>query len=207
MSSAASPQATATAVGAETKDPESGETMEEENPELPEKKEDNRQHRQVFGWYKDEPVVSDSFSLEQVGSHYVAQPSLNIGSHLMEQAVIENVKYLCVCMPCYNEGKEEIYKTLMSLMTNIEFMKKARMNETDAGKAVEREFQCTKLVMVPIFDGVKAMDESTREWLSVNFKGGFDTLLYPQPDKSPRKKWGRSMRKKSFWAKNIHKYM
>ncbi len=54
------------------------------------------------------------------------------------------------------------------------------MNDTPLGLSVEDEFQRTILILVPIFDGTKAMDESMREWLSMNFADVFDDLLYPK---------------------------
>ncbi len=48
------------------------------------------------------------------------------------------------------------------------------------GLNVEQEFQKTIMILVPIFDGVRAMDESMKSWLSSNFRGVFDQLLYPE---------------------------
>lgn len=65
----------------------------------------------------------DDFTYEQVKeSTCTAQMSINIAHHLITQAEQEGVKYLCVCVPCYNEDFEELLKTLLSLMENFDFM-------------------------------------------------------------------------------------
>lgn len=67
----------------------------------------------------------DNFTYEDVKEGTcTAQKSKEIGRHLMAKAHAENVKYLCVCVPCYNEGLEELMKTMISLMENFDFMLK-----------------------------------------------------------------------------------
>ena len=85
---------------------------------------DQRQHRQVFGWYPDEELLREDFTYEQVGAAFNAVPCINIGDHMIRRAEQEGIKYLCVCIPNYNEDKEELYKTLLSLMKSADFMKK-----------------------------------------------------------------------------------
>ena len=58
---------------------------------------DLRQHRQVFGWYPGEPVVSDNFTNDQVGPAYNVVPCLTIGNHMIERAIKEEVKYMTIC--------------------------------------------------------------------------------------------------------------
>jgi hypothetical protein len=67
--------------------------------------------------------VFDDFTYEDVNeSECKAFPSRNIGSFLIDKAEKEGTKYLCVCVPCYNEDLEELLKTLVSLMENFDFM-------------------------------------------------------------------------------------
>ncbi len=89
---------------------------------------DERQHRQVFGWYPNEEIIVDHFQYDQVGAAYNAVPCLTIGEHLMERAMDDNVKYMTICIPSYNEAKEELYKTMLSLMKSADFMKKVSQN-------------------------------------------------------------------------------
>lgn len=93
------------------------------NEEAPQRK-DPREHRQVFGWYDDEEITVDTFTYSQVGSHYTAQPCTKIGTNLILRAEEEKVKYMTVCIPSYNEDKEEMYKTMISLLRNADFYRK-----------------------------------------------------------------------------------
>ncbi len=88
---------------------------------------DQRQHRQLFGWYPHEEVVTDHFTFDQVGAAYNAVPCLTIGKHLIERSMDEHVKYLTVFIPNFNEEKEELYKTMLSLLKCADFMKKVRV--------------------------------------------------------------------------------
>jgi hypothetical protein len=88
---------------------------------------DPREHRQVFGWYDEEEISKDTFTYSQVGSHYTAQPCANIGHNLIERAHEENVKYMTICIPSYNENKEEMYKTMLSLLQNADFFRKVSL--------------------------------------------------------------------------------
>lgn len=68
-------------------------------------------------------LVIDNFSYRSVReSHCVARISKNICRHLVHQAQEEDVKYLTICIPAYNEEYGEMMKTLITLMQNIEFM-------------------------------------------------------------------------------------
>jgi hypothetical protein len=71
----------------------------------------------------------DNFTYEDVKEGTcTAQKSRIIGNHLIAKAEEEKVKYLCVCVPCYNEDLEELLKTLISLMENFDFMIKKVIN-------------------------------------------------------------------------------
>lgn len=73
----------------------------------------------------DDLMLKDEFSFEDVRTvHCVATINKNICSHLIRKANDENKRYLTICIPAYNEEFEEMLKTLVSLMENIEFMKK-----------------------------------------------------------------------------------
>lgn len=65
----------------------------------------------------------DDFSFEQVKEkECVATVAEEVCGYLMEKADTESIKYLCVCVPCYNEDLSELLKTLVSLLENFEFM-------------------------------------------------------------------------------------
>lgn len=75
-----------------------------------------------FGPVEGKPVI-DEFTYEDVKeTECKALPSRTIGSYLIDRAEAEGTKYLCVCVPCYNEDLEELMKTLVSLMENFDFM-------------------------------------------------------------------------------------
>ena len=75
-----------------------------------------------FGPLEGQAVI-DNFTFEDVKeSECKAFPSRNIGRYLIDRAKAENTKYLCVCVPAYNEDLEELLKTLVSLMENFDFM-------------------------------------------------------------------------------------
>ncbi len=74
----------------------------------------------------DEPLVIDDFTYEEVKTKKCfASVCENICDSLMA-AASENpdTKYLTVCVPCYNENLEELMKTFLSLMENIDFMQR-----------------------------------------------------------------------------------
>jgi hypothetical protein len=48
--------------------------------------------------------------------------------------------------------------------------------EDDVGQALKHEFINTVPIIVPIFDGIKAMSPSVKEWLIENFPGAVDDL-------------------------------
>ncbi len=87
---------------------------------------DRRQHRQVFGWYKDEGMIVDAFTYQTVTASYNGTPCRTIGKALVERAGFEKCKYMTICIPSYNEDKEEMYKTMLSLLQNTDFIKKVR---------------------------------------------------------------------------------
>lgn len=83
-----------------------------------------------FGPLEGKPI-NDDFKFEDVKeSECKAFPSRNIGRYLIERAEVENTKYLCVCVPAYNEDLDELLKTLVSLMENFDFMIKKVRNYT-----------------------------------------------------------------------------
>jgi hypothetical protein len=71
-------------------------------------------------------MIVDSFSYQTVTASYNGTPCQNIGRALVERAGFEKCKYMTVCIPSYNEDKEELYKTMLSLMQNADFIKKVR---------------------------------------------------------------------------------
>eukprot|EP00981_Chlorochromonas_danica_P002679 scaffold525_cov170-Ochromonas_danica.AAC.3 len=54
--------------------------------------------------------------------------------------------------------------------------RKARLYDDLAGRTLKAEFNRTRAVIVPIFDGVKALSPSMRDWLEANFPHAFDEL-------------------------------
>ena len=52
-----------------------------------------------------------------------ASVCVDICAALMEEAKKNNVTYLTICVPCYNETSDELLETFESLMVNIEFIK------------------------------------------------------------------------------------
>jgi len=68
----------------------------------------------VFDYYSSSEVNSDEAECEG----FVAK---NVCGYLKNNA-LDRKKYLCVCVPCYNEGLWDFIKTLISLMENFEFM-------------------------------------------------------------------------------------
>ncbi len=155
-----------------------------------------------------EPLVVDNFLFEDVNeSKCSASKCKNIGAHLMGE-VSDNpqAKYLAICVPCYNETVDDLLKTLISLMQNIDFMQRTVSNLTslqlthvsctvcmckvtlqplllltslfqtklygdDPGQKLKEVFMNTIPVIVPIFDGTKALSPSMRRWIALNFKG------------------------------------
>jgi hypothetical protein len=82
------------------------------------------EHYTPIGPISDQFLV-DVFSFEKVREkHCVASVSENISNYLTNKAANENIKYLAVCIPAYNEEFEEMLKTLVTLMENVEFMKR-----------------------------------------------------------------------------------
>lgn len=87
-------------------------------------------------------------------------------------------KYLCVCVPCYNESLDDLMKTVKSLMENVDFLKhKTRFTDDEAGSILREEFEKLQIVIVPIFDGMGAMHPSIKEWLMTDMPGSLDDLL------------------------------
>jgi hypothetical protein len=82
-----------------------------------------------FGPLDEKPIVDD-FTYEDVkDTECKAIAAMNLGRYLINRAEQEDSKYLCVCVPCYNEDLEELLKTLVSLMENFDFMiKKVPIN-------------------------------------------------------------------------------
>ena len=75
-------------------------------------------------------------------------------------------EYLTVCCPCYNEDIIELEKTFRSLLKNFEFMKvRVRFADDEFGQFLKEKFRNLALVIVPIFDGTKALSDSCKRWL------------------------------------------
>lgn len=58
----------------------------------------------------------------------------------------------------------------------MNFLFQARLHDDSAGQTLKQEFQNTRPIIVPIFDGVKALSPSIREWLTSNFPTILDDL-------------------------------
>ncbi len=74
-----------------------------------------------------EPLIIDNFSYEQVKkTKCAATVCQNICQYLSTAAELEHaeVKYLLICVPCYNENLEELMKTFLSLLENFDFMQR-----------------------------------------------------------------------------------
>jgi hypothetical protein len=71
-------------------------------------------------------------------------------------------------------------KTIASIMENVDFMKhKTRFNDDEVGNALKQDFEDLQTVIVPIFDGISAMDSSVREWLDEDMPGALAGLDGP----------------------------
>ncbi len=162
----------------------------------------------------DEPLVIDDFSYEEVKTKKCAASVCeNICEYLMAAASDDSEKkYLAICVPCYNENLEELMKTFLSLMENVDFMQRkvrkasvafittpihpfhlhiprisylftsisqARLHGDDSGIQLKKDFINTIPIIVPIFDGTKALSPSLREWLTCNFKGCLEGMDGP----------------------------
>jgi len=89
--------------------------------------------------------------------------------------------YFCICIPCYNESMDDLMKTVLCLLENIDFMKhEAKFHSDKIGKALRQEINELEIVICPVFDGCgpNQMDTSIREWLSGDMPG----VLAPFPD-------------------------
>ena len=64
--------------------------------------------------------IFDSYNATEVGSECSGFVARNICEYLKGNA--SGKKYLCVCVPCYNEDFWDFVKTLISLLENFEFM-------------------------------------------------------------------------------------
>ena len=56
------------------------------------------------------------------------------------------------------------------------YLFQARLYEDEVGQALKHEFINTVPIIVPIFDGIKAMSPSIKEWMRENFPGAIDEL-------------------------------
>ena len=91
-----------------------------------------------FGPY-DDKIIFDEFNYEEVNTtSCMGTKAIHICDHLLNQPKTNiHQKYLAICVPCYNENIGELMKTIISLMENIEFMKKRiRMYDDDIGRYV-----------------------------------------------------------------------
>ncbi|RYH30585.1 hypothetical protein EON65_04705 [archaeon] len=52
----------------------------------------------------------------------------------------------------------------------------ARLFDDTAGNTLKAEFRRTKAVIVPIFDGVRALSPTMRAWLETNFPNAFNEM-------------------------------
>ena len=72
----------------------------------------------------EEPLVFDNFSYEDVKTtQCIGKVCKNMCAQLVNDPD-EKKRYLTICVPCYNEDLDELLKTLLSLMENIEFMQR-----------------------------------------------------------------------------------
>ncbi|RYH30586.1 hypothetical protein EON65_04710 [archaeon] len=70
-------------------------------------------------------TIVDEFTYEEVKEkECFATVAEEICSHLLQKAESDNVKFMTVCVPCYNEDLSELLKTLVSLLENFEFMER-----------------------------------------------------------------------------------
>eukprot|EP01035_Chromulina_nebulosa_P017550 gene17550-23113_t len=75
----------------------------------------------LFGPIKNEKAFEDNHIIE--GENFNQFPkSANIASYLTNYSELMNVKFICVCIPCYNEDAEELMTTLVTVLKSFEFM-------------------------------------------------------------------------------------
>ena len=139
------------------------------------KAETNIPASQIFGSLNSD-IILDEFSFEQVqGIKCEAQLARKVCGSLLSKITGSNLRdpeYLTICVPCYNEHFDELESTISSLMANIEFLKtRTRFYEDAEGLKLKRKFMKLKPVIVPIFDGMKAIHPTMKAWLDVNFNG------------------------------------
>ena len=127
-----------------------------------------------------EEIIIDEFTFSEVkGSECFGQICLKICSNLKEKFQKKR-NFLCVCCPCYNESFDDLTKTLLSIMENIDFLKhKTRFHDDETGRKLFEYFQTLEIVIVPIFDGVKAMDSTMKKWLTSDFPGSMSQMDLP----------------------------
>lgn len=127
-----------------------------------------------------EPVIFDEFTFEKIKmEECLGRVCKRICRSLNEQKK-DTEKFLCVCVPVYNESKDDLMKTIMSVMENIDFIKhKIRFNNDKQGNIYQEEFKALRPVIVPIFDGVDAMDASMSTWLNNDFPGLLEDMDKP----------------------------
>lgn len=71
----------------------------------------------------------DEFSFAEVnGDECMAVACTSITNSFLNSVKKSGGKYLCICVPCYNENIEEFTKTILSLMENMEFIQKKVRN-------------------------------------------------------------------------------
>jgi cell fate (sporulation/competence/biofilm development) regulator YlbF (YheA/YmcA/DUF963 family) len=126
----------------------------------------------------DQSTVTDEFTFTQVkGAECLGQVCRKVCKALKRSLGKEKRKFLCVCVPCYNESTDDLMKTIASLMENVDFMKhKTRFNDDEVGRTLKEDFESLQIVIVPIFDGYKAMDRTMKEWIASDFPGSLDGM-------------------------------
>ena len=126
----------------------------------------------------DQSIVVDEFTYSQVKeAECLGQVCRKVCKELKRSLGKDRRKFLCVCVPCYNESTDDLMKTIASLMENVDFMKhKTRFNDDEVGKTLKDDFESLQIVIVPIFDGYKAMDRTMKEWLVSDFPGSLDGM-------------------------------
>jgi hypothetical protein len=73
----------------------------------------------------DYPTAYDQFSISEVEyERCEAHPLRKICDALINHVENTDSKYLCICVPCYNEEIDEFLKTVLSLMDNMEFIRR-----------------------------------------------------------------------------------
>jgi len=139
----------------------------------------------------DYPILCDEFTFEEVEYEKCeAFPFKTICDALVSKVEHTDSKYLCICVPCYNEDVDEFLKTILSLMENMEFIhRKAFFDKNEEGEKLEKEFSNIIPIIIPIFDGITAMSESMKNWLKDNFPNLLNSFDDTTEVKAMSRRW------------------